>query len=231
MRIKNINLKTGKLQELFHFYHDVMKMNIPAKSETSFSIKCGNSNLTFEEDKSFPEAFYHFAFNVPENQLNESIKWLEAKAELIALNGETIFDFKAWDAHSIYFYDPAGNIVEFIARHRLNNASTKPFSANSILSVSEIGMPVNKVRVFYEKLYSEIDLPLFTGDLKTFTAAGNDEGLIIIVPEERNWFPDCEPAAIYPISLEIEGINNSEILFSEYEYSIISSTNGLYRIE
>ena len=194
--------------------------------KSSFSVQTPGTVIKFEEDATYPGAFYHFAFNIPENQLNESIIWLEGKTELITLNGEKVFDFKAWDAHSIYFYDPAGNIIEFIARHRLNNSSGKQFSGKSILSVSEIGMPVNDVREFYDRLYAEFGLPLFTGDLKTFMAAGDDNGLIIIVPEERRWFPDCPPAEIFPISVEIMGIKNKEILFDNYGYKIVSSPSG-----
>ena len=63
MKIKSLNLKTSKLEELFHFYQDVMGMCITDKGETSFSIECGNTNLCFENDDSYQGAFYHFAFN------------------------------------------------------------------------------------------------------------------------------------------------------------------------
>lgn len=231
MKIKSVSLKTGKLSALLRFYTDTLGLDLPSQKDDAFTINAGETQITFEQSSDHPDAFYHFAFNIPENRLDDCIAWLEGKAELITLDGEHIFDFKAWDAHSVYFYDPAGNIIEFIARHRLNNSSNGRFSAKSILSVSEIGMPVKDVRKFYERLYDELDLPLFTGDLKTFTAAGDDNGLIIIVPEERHWFPDCPRAEIFPISIEIDGIKNEEIVFTEYEYSVRSTAVGLYRIE
>ena len=231
MKIKSVSLKTGKLSSLLDFYTRILGMDLVSKTESDFTLQAGETALTFSDSPVHKGAFYHFAFNIPENQLDDSIRWLEGKADLITLDGEHIFDFKAWDAHSVYFYDPAGNIIEFIARHRLNNSSNKEFSGKSILSVSEIGMPVKKVRKFYERLYEELDIPLFTGDLKTFTAAGDDSGLIIIVPEERNWFPNCPPAEIFPISITIDGIKNEKIMFIEYEYTILSTAIGLYRIE
>lgn len=226
MKIRSVSLKTGRLDELKSFYSGTLGMSIASQTDTGFTLHAGESELTFDHSHDYHGAFYHFALNIPENQLDDSIHWLKGKADLITLDGEHIFDFKAWEAHSVYFYDPAGNIIEFIARHRLKNSSDKKFSAESILSVSEIGMPVRNVRKFYEKLYTELDLPLFTGDLKTFTAAGDDTGLIIIVPEERNWFPDCPPAEIFPIALGIEGIKKGEILLKEYQYSIVSKGFG-----
>ncbi len=231
MKIKNVSLKTGKLTALLDFYTGTLGMDIVSQTDAAFTLNAGETRLEFSHSSEHPNAFYHFAFNIPENKLDDSIKWLDGKADLITLDGEHIFDFKAWNAHSVYFYDPAGNIIEFIARHRLNNSSHKEFSGKSILSVSEVGMPVKNARKFYERLYEDLDLPLFTGDLKTFTAAGDDNGLIIIVPEERNWFPDCPPAEIFPISIEIDGIRNEQILFMEYEYTILSTAIGLYRIE
>ncbi|MCB0724934.1 MAG: hypothetical protein KDC73_09510 [Ignavibacteriae bacterium] len=222
MNIQSITLKTDDLTKLYDFYSIVLEMEITHSDTNAFSVKAGSTLLTFENDTASSEAFYHFAFNIPENQLDDSIEWLKGKANLITLDGQSIFDFKAWNAHSIYFYDPVGNIIEFIARHGLDNASNEKFSGRSICSVSEIGMPVQNVKEFYDKLYNELSLPLFTGDLKTFTATGDDKGLFIIVPEERRWFPNCPLAEIFPISVEIEGILNKEILFREYGYRIIS---------
>lgn len=219
MNIRNITLRSHLIEELSEFYGNLLNMNVTSEIDC-ITIKPGNSTLKFESETSSSEPFYHFAFNIPENQLDEAIKWLEGKVDLIPLDGETIFDFKAWDAHSIYFYDPAGNIVEFIARHRLNNSSDKTFSGKSILSISEMGMPVKKVKPFFQMLYDDLSLPLFTGDLKTFTAAGDDEALLIIVPEERKWFPDCPRAEIFPIDITLSGTVDREIRFDEYNYVI-----------
>lgn len=221
MKILEINLQTRVLDELVGFYGGLLGMDT-STDESRLSIKSGHSTLSFDEVSSEKNPFYHFAFNIPENQLNEAINWLNEKVDLIPLKGETIFDFKAWDAHSIYFYDPAGNIVELIARHRLKNSSTKSFTGKSILSISEMGMPVKEVKPFFRELYDELRLPLFTGDLKTFTAAGDDNGLLIIVPEERKWFPDCPRAEIFPIGITISGTVDSEIRFEEYDYMVKS---------
>jgi hypothetical protein len=51
-----------------------------------------------------------------------------------------IADFVNWRAKSVYFFDPAGNIIELIARFDLNNASSEKFSSEQFLSLSEIGL-------------------------------------------------------------------------------------------
>ena len=39
-----------------------------------------------------------------------------------------IVDYSHWNAHSIFFLDPGGNVVEYIARHDLKNGAPGAFS-------------------------------------------------------------------------------------------------------
>ena len=52
----------------------------------------------------------------------------------------TIAQFENWNANAVYFYDNNGNILEFIARHDLQNNQFTPFNSESILNISEIGI-------------------------------------------------------------------------------------------
>ncbi|WP_085505155.1 hypothetical protein [Thalassobacillus devorans] len=56
--------------------------------------------------------------------------------------GEDEADFSHIQAHSLYFYDPAGNVVEFISRHSTAEKSEEPFSSKSILNISEMSLTV-----------------------------------------------------------------------------------------
>ncbi len=67
---------------------------------------------------------------------------MEGKTALLLEDGEDEADFSFWPAHACYFEDPAGNIVELIARYNENPKSESPFSVNSIINISEIGLIV-----------------------------------------------------------------------------------------
>ena len=56
-----------------------------------------------------------------------------------------VVDYSHWNAHSIFFLDPAGNVVEYIARHDLKNSDTSSFGWPDILYTSEIGLIVDDV--------------------------------------------------------------------------------------
>ena len=43
--------------------------------------------------------------------------------------------------------------------------------------------------------------------LPQFRAVGEDEGLFVIVPEHRNWFPTDKPAGIFPVTAEFVNSN------------------------
>ncbi len=204
MQIKEIHLETHKLQALKTFYTQTLELPMVKEKKQSFTIEAGVSKITFSEATSSKQPLYHFAFNIPENQLAEAKQWLLSRTKLIEKEGRDQFRFESWNADSVYFNDPAGNIVEFIARHNLDNASEEEkFSANSILSVSEIGIPVEDVRLFSQHLQQEQEIPLWDGDEKKFAALGDEEGLFIVVPLGRPWLPVGPPAKEFPVTVDI----------------------------
>jgi len=223
MIIKELSLYTNLIEELKEFYTQALELVLIKEDESSFAVSCRDSVLVFTITNDIKDPFYHFAFNIPENRFSHAKDWISRKTELIKLEGDDEFDFRSWNAHSLYFYDPAGNIIELIARHNLNNATDEEFSGKSILSVSEAGLPVDDVDKFFSEVNKEFKIPQFSGDRSAFCAAGDDSGLFIIVSKGRKWFPDCEVAEIFPLSIIISTDTNNEMEFENLPYKIISS--------
>jgi catechol-2,3-dioxygenase len=226
MFINEVILNTGKSNELKNFYGKIMELPVSITGENTISIQTINSTLTFTEanDNNYKDAFYHFAFNIPSNKFKEAKEWISERTDLIESEGENEFDFESWNARAMYFYDPAGNILEFIARKNLNNSSNEKFSSKSILSISEIGMPVYDVEKYYTEINTKLNIPLFSGDKKSFAAIGDDNGLMIVVPEKRIWYPNLNEAGIFPVTLIIESGVQKDIQFDELPYGIISES-------
>jgi hypothetical protein len=103
--------------------------------------------------------------------------------------------------------DPAGNIVELIGRQEFALDSENDFGPADFLSVSEIGIVYwkeayeNKIAEMMELM--ELDYFPRQKPLPGFSAIGNDEGLLIAVYNERNWYPTNIPSAIFPLEIEI----------------------------
>ena len=198
MEIKSLRLNTTHPQTLQAFYADIIGLPVVATSAHEFTLQAGDTALTFVQTEE--AGIYHFAFNIPENQFAEAKAWLAKRVPLVrGPDGDDTFQFESWRAHAIYFYDTAGNIVEFIARHALPTATDAPFGPHSLLCVSEIGWVVPDVRAAVRTLQNEVGLSVYANSLSDeFAAVGDEHGLFIVVKQGRPWFPDTRhilPAA------------------------------------
>jgi catechol-2,3-dioxygenase len=140
-----------------------------------------------------PPVCSHFAINVPPQRFEEAVDWARERAELV----EEDVPFDAWRARSAYFFDPAGNIVELIARERAPGEDL-------FLEISEVGLPVEDVGAAVDALESELGLPYFSGNRRDFAAVGDDRGLFIVVPVGRPWLFTDVPAPDAPVCVTIE---------------------------
>jgi hypothetical protein len=216
MLLKEIKLHTSRLSALCDFYHEVLELPAVKAGSNSITVTAGKSKLTFIETATTGNPFYHFAFNIPSNKFEEAFQWISNRVALLWLNDykSYIADFINWHAKSLYFIDPAGNILEFIARHDLHEVVHEPFSALHILNVSEIGLvlPLRDFDKAVNDLLKRYGLSYFAKQppMPHFRAVGNDEGLFVIVPENRTWFSTKDTLSqIFP--LEIIFIENDRM--------------------
>jgi catechol-2,3-dioxygenase len=207
MRINRLILYTAQLEEQTSFYKDILGFKLMEKTEDHSSFKIGTSILSFYfRETSTP---YHFAFNIPSNQIKEALAWLKQRVEILTDDMKEIQQFNDWNAEAIYFYDKDNNIVEFIARKNLKIESNNPFRPESLLCISEIGLPVNNMERTFHHINQVKPLPIYSGDFEVFCAAGDENGLFIILnKEKRRWFPtDDIPHSSY---FRVEGDYNIE---------------------
>ena len=191
MEILSVELLTNDLQGTEAFYTRQLGFEIVNRQATAVTFKAGLTLLTFTLCNG-AEPVYHFAFNIPCNQLEQAYKWIEERTGIIDITpGNKIADFVNWNARSFYFYDNNGNILELIARFDLKNESTLEFCSDSILSISEIGVAVDDVKNAGDELIEKLCLPVFEKQprLENFTALGDHHGLLIISSVNRHWYP------------------------------------------
>lgn len=207
MLLQQIKLQTNKLQALHDFYRNMLELPVTPIQDGSITISVGMSQLIFDEVKD-SNPYYHFAFNIPSNKLEEAMTWLQSRVELLWLDDykSYVADFKSWHAQSVYFLDPAGNIGELIARFDIDDIVEENFSSSHFRNVSEIGL-VFQDKTFDEqvnKLLSDYQLNYFAKQppLQHFKAIGDDEGLFIVVPKQRNWFSTKMAAGIFPVDIK-----------------------------
>ena len=207
MEITRVIFQTSSLKELIAFYSNVLELPTEIKSENKITIRIGSTELVFEQ-VSGADPFYHFAINIPSNKIEEAKNWLAERTKLIWMEDykSDVADFMNWHAKSVYFFDPAGNILELIARFDLDNKTDEPFSSAQFLSVSEVGLVIKEDELdkATDDLLQQYHLNYFDKQppLPQFKAIGDDEGLFIVVPEKRNWYPTSKPCGIFPMEVQ-----------------------------
>ncbi|MFH6942879.1 VOC family protein [Flavobacterium sp. FlaQc-50] len=212
MKLEHLQIITNNVAATAAFYQDILELSIIEKSTESVTVQTGNSVLKFIEDPEF-DSIYHFAFNIPENKLDEAIEWCKNKVDIIPIEDEKVItNFENWNANAIYFYDNNGNLLEFIARHDLNNSQTAAFNSKSILNISEIGIVHNNPLELGTELETKYGLGFFTKNSNSaiFSAIGDDEGLLIIVKPNRNWYPTQTPSESNTTKVKVE--NNGVLI-------------------
>ena len=206
MQILRMQLETASLEALALFYGEVLAL--PVKhAEHSIHISCGTTRLIFSAATGGKAPFYHFAINIPHGSIEAAAAWMQDKAELLYMEDykNVIAEFVNWNARSLYFLDPAGNIVELIARQAIGAVYVEPFSSAQFLGVSEAGIVVQKeaIESFTKNCLEQYGLDYFARQkpFPFFKAVGDDEGLLIIVAEGRHWYPTSIPSELSPMHI------------------------------
>ncbi|MDR0228777.1 MAG: VOC family protein [Flavobacteriaceae bacterium] len=206
MNILSIKIQTNNIEESKHFYTKVLQLPLIESLEKSFVLQAGQSILTFEQTEENVEV-YHFAFNIPSNQIDNALRWSEKHVDLIEnVEGNLVTTFETWKAKSIYFTDNNGNILEFIAREDIHVNVQEYFSPSQIINISEIGVVTEKPMVQAEKLIADYGLSYFDKAEPTeqFLALGDDNGLLIMVTPNRNWYPTNIAAKFTCVDIKLE---------------------------
>lgn len=208
MEIKILTLQTGKLEIMKEFYTQYLGFSLCGESPKSFQIQVGTSILEFTNENVVGEPYYHFAFNIPPNQFQEAKEWLKGKTTLLLEDGEDEADFSFWPAHACYFEDPAGNIVELIARYYVNPNSESTFAVNNILNISEIGLIVKDSPRVGEQ-FKEINIfdsdndPITTSSLN-FMQENKNGVFIILASIGRRWLFSEKKSEIFPMKIILD---------------------------
>ena len=208
MKIKRLNLYTKNLDRQIEFYEETLGLEILDKSDNHVVILVGQTELQFEQNEQATP--YHFAVNIPSFQEDQALEWIKSRMEVVKDGDNQIQDFNNWNAKAVYFYDGDNNIVEFIARKNLNIKSDDSFSRDSLIAISEIGMPVSDLKTAFQKLNEAADLRVYDGSFERFCAVGDEHGLFICVNYElKDWFPTGDKAFASNFEIEFEQNGNA----------------------
>lgn len=208
MKIEKVQLQISNFDKTVRFYLDKLQFKLKSASENSAIFQIGDSELELIKDQEDNSYYYHFAFNIHANLFQEAKKWLSERVELLSEDGEDEIDFtERTQANACYFEDPAGNIVEYIARRVTSpTANEQEFTPNNVLSISEISLTTNRIKDMAERL-KEMNIPLRDHEelsvdkYLNFMGEYDDGAFILLGPVGRRWLFSPKLAMESPVTI------------------------------
>lgn len=210
MKIEKVAISVSNFEETVRFYEETLQFPCLSYAADRASFQIGASVLELHRDEEHRH-YYHFAFNIPRNLFRKAKEWLAGKVELLTEDGEDEVDFSdRTQANACYFEDPAGNIVEYIARRETSPASARhTFSADQVLSISEIGLTTDEIAE-YAKQMQAIGIPLRDDEELSFDTYLNfmgeyeDGAFILLGPVGRRWLFSTKVAVAGPVAIHTD---------------------------
>jgi catechol 2,3-dioxygenase-like lactoylglutathione lyase family enzyme len=225
MHIQELILHTRHVEKQKAFYCSALGLSLLAESTDSFNVQAGTTRLRFQETE--PDVLYHVAFTIPRNTFHEAKSWVQQRVPLLHKHGEDEIFFAHLNARSFYFCDPVGNILEYIVHYDLNHETEGAFGAASVLHVSEVGLPVEDVPAFADRLHKQFAIEPFGGSIsENFAFLGDIAGQLVVVKVGRPWLPtETVQAAVAPVQLTITGQREQQVQLLPYPYTIIVTSS------
>ncbi|MDY8135587.1 hypothetical protein [Aquimarina sp. 2201CG5-10] len=200
MEIKSLTLFSKQPKKLKAFYKEIIGFKCQDITN-GFEIITLENRLQFE--KSDQEFYYHFAFLIPTGSIEDAIRYLETRSiELLPYKEKKIIEFDT--GRSIYFYDPDGNIGEFIERPLLEYPQSSTFSIDKVIKLNEIGLPHHDpIKVSNDLMNTYNIAPINASNFgENFCWVGDHNGVIIVTKEGRNWLPTNKPGIVNDFIIE-----------------------------
>jgi hypothetical protein len=234
-RLLSLELLSGASPDAMKaFYGKTLDLGILDERADRFTVEAGETRLTFVHSAAAVEGrspFYHFAFNIPENKILSALEWQKARTPMLSIPERNraagfppeIVDYRHWNAHSIFFLDPAGNVVEYIARHDLKNAGSGPFSWADILYASEIAFVTDDVRQTAATLSDVASVPQYRNGDDNFMAMGDEYGLLLVMKRGRVVDFTSNPShgvRVYRTGVTVRGAKARKYEFDAHPYRV-----------
>jgi catechol-2,3-dioxygenase len=234
-RLLSLELLAGApLDAMKVFYGKALGLGIRDESRNRFTIEAGETRLTFVESSHVVDGrapFYHFAFNIPENKILSALEWQKARTPMLFIPDRNraagfppeVVDYRHWNAHSIFFLDPAGNVVEYIARHDLKNAGSGPFSWADIQYASEIAFVTDDVRQTAATLAEVASVSQYRNGDANFMAMGDEYGLLLVMKRGRvvDFTSNAEHGVrVYRTGVTVRGAKARTYEFDAHPYQL-----------
>ena len=203
--ILRLHLQATRLAEMERFYAQTLGFATHRDGE-ALRVEAGGTVLHVDPAAEGAPS-YHIAWAIPEHKFALGKAWLAARTPLLRTpEGQDEFHFRQVNRHACYFADPAGNVLELIARHNLKDAASGPFTLKDVLYVNHVGLVVDDMDAAIEEIRGHLGLELRREPTPHFSQLGDEHRHVVLVTRQRLWLPERrQPADVYPLTAVLHG--------------------------
>lgn len=200
MQLRRVGLTVERLGEAARYYREVLELPVTRDGDEAV-VEVGRSALVLRAGPAC-EGVHHVAFGIAPAAFEAGHAWLRERVELLTADGSPVIEGPdGWDSRSLYFLGPEGIVLEHIAREADRDQPPGPPSC-----ISEVGIAVPDVPAAVARLGEELGLPPFPPQGAQFAPVGGHDGLLIVVQQDRTWFPtDGLRAPRGPVDVVVAG--------------------------
>ncbi len=224
--IVQLRLHSGHLDKMRVFYAGTMGFETDVAQRT-LQVQAGGTRIEFKQTEpplqSSDIPYYHIAWAIPENKFALAKAWLQKRTQVLRHpDGRDEFHFQRVNRHGVYFADPAGNILELIARHNLSDGTDGPFTLADILYVNHFGFVVDDVARTIAQMRQALLIELKDEPYEQFATLGDEHRHIVLVSRKRLWLPESvKPAEVFSSEAVLHGTPERSMDFDGYPYRIL----------
>jgi hypothetical protein len=225
----NFRVRLRSWEDNQKFWTQFMQLVPEPAPQGQFGYKVGTttifnrlSNLPpNQEDVFFPQ--YHYSIGIPSNQIENCLDWITKRNEEIEIynsglgpneqdlkipqaeiwkdadTGAEIVRRDLYNSLSIFLKDPAGNIIEILARTDADNPEdqvTGDFSPSMFRGITEVGVVANDVRKVADTIKNTFQVQEVDGSSNSYKPIGGPKGLLKLTVPGRVWFPTPDERSV-----------------------------------
>jgi len=204
--ITEATIYASNYENTLDFYKRLFRNKLSEVSNKEFKIKLPWNTLHVIKEDSIGKPFYHYCFLIPKSLFDQAKSYVTNIVELNTQDGKDEISFVP-SIRSFYFYDPSGNVVEFMGKDSNDNPTRETFSPNEILGLSEMSLVTNHLNKTATQLHDagilEKDPSEVNHDGLTFISSG--ETTLLLSPTDRTWVFSEKKGEVFPQTIKMDG--------------------------
>jgi catechol-2,3-dioxygenase len=202
--IKEATIYVSAYEETLEFYKKVFREKVTSVSDTQFSLELPLNTLHLVKEQSDAKPYYHFAFLVPYSLFDSAKEYITQYVPLNTQDGADEISFKK-GIRSCYFYDPSGNVVEFIAMEAVDEEA-EAFSIQHVKVLVEMSLVSASVKDTAKQLAETNIYKKPVEDIKEdeLNFIFTDKTILLLSPAGRTWVFSDKQAVVFPQSIQID---------------------------